>query len=77
MNEKNIQKTAHTSNYNSLLLHPNAVDKSLPTNTPPSSIDETCPSQLLQPMCWFLLITIVSWLAIALPYNCYYPLHHT
>src|SRR5206468_3752942 len=28
--------------------------------------NETCPSPLLQPMCWFLLITIVSWLTVAL-----------
>jgi hypothetical protein len=60
MNEKNIQKTTYSTNYAPLLLHPKAIDK------PPPSTGETCPSQIIKPMCWFLLIAIVAWLTIAL-----------
>jgi hypothetical protein len=60
MNEKNIQKATYSSNYTPQLMSPKAI------GSPPPSRDETYSSPLLQPMCWFLLITIVIWLAVAL-----------
>ncbi len=66
MNEKNTNKTTHSTANSLLLLHPNATDRPPPPTPPTSGTNEATSPPLLQPMCWFLLITIVAWLTIAL-----------